>query len=463
MTNKFFFLIGSVIRDFNYRQFCFLITTQIVVSVLFKFLGLYLSVDRAFFNVSYFFIPLISFGFGWLVFFLSIVFVVFDIIATVNQSGLSPLALIHLFKYVSITDHYSIMLAILVVVFFVAVLLLVYFPIKRTNFKFSILSIFIVLAVASLCKFAGLGQFSTSGIPGILLKKAIGIDYDRFLYERVFSTDAGFKPIDSKSGLSSFLFQHKNSNKLISIVVESLGYPKYDKINNYLLNIVSPVSQGLLKTGFKGVTVNGELRELCNVETDGIVITSMPRNVSCLPAQKQHKGIYTVAYHNNDGKFYDRFLWYPQVGFDEFIDGGKLIKFSGSVKSRVFSGVDDESVVNAMFNNLKDRGSYFAHWMTMDSHAPYAGAKLGGVALSRQVCDSLDVHSEMECNYLSEITNTLKLIARLHEQLPDATIVVSGDHEPHFQELVSVADIKEASSHYSDKYVMSFVIEPKGK
>jgi hypothetical protein len=443
--------VSSVFYDFS-KYSLFLVFSGFLFVYGF---GLFLNIDRPFLNLSYLIVPLLCYR--PLMFIVTIILLLLDIVYSVSLSGMSGIAIFGLMRQLPEAGLYGVALFSVFILIVSLVALASCYMFHKSSLVSALCAISLIVVPCYVYRLATGGYISTVGLPGVLVKRALGMEVDEFFYSRVMSFESQYTAIADGSFLKKNILP--KDQKIISIVVESMGYPLNSKVRKYfekkLYEGTDGRFSGFYKTPFSGVTINGEIRELCSQNMIGSVVQNVPQSAYCLPRVLNAEGYYTVAYHNNSGRFYDRFLWYKDIGFMHFLDGDAIKSSGGYTPSHVYAGVDDETVASHIVKDLKDKNKFFAHWITMDAHAPYANAE----KLSNLNCGEFDVN-DLECNYLKLIDSTVASIVLLSTQLPSAKIIVSGDHDPHFIEVARPRDIESASSHYDKYHVISFTISP---
>lgn len=448
--------VSSVFFDFS-KYSLFLIFSGFLFVYGF---GLFLNVDRPFLNLSYLIVPLLFYR--PLMFIVTVILLLLDIVYSVSLSGMSGIAIFGLVRQLPEAGLYGLALFSVFIFFIFLVALASCYMLHKSSLVSALCAISLIVVPCYVYRVATGGYISTIGLPGVLVKHALGMKVDEFVYSRVMAFDSQYTGITDGSFLKNHVLP--KDEKIISIVVESMGFPLNSKVRQYLESKLyegtSGRFSGFYKTPFSGVTINGEIRELCSQSMVGSVVQNVPESAYCLPRVLSSEGYYTAAYHNNSGRFYDRFLWYKDIGFMSFLDGNSIKSSGVYAPSHVYDGVDDETVASYIVKDLKDKHKFFAHWITMDAHAPYASANVG--KLSNLNCGEFEANA-LECNYLKLLDSTLTSIISLSTQLPGAKIIVSGDHEPHFIEFASPNDIASASSHYDKHHVVSFTISPSIK
>lgn len=158
-------------------------------------------------------------------------------------------------------------------------------------------------------------------------------------------------------------------------------------------------------------TIQTEVLRLCGVRMQSFRVDLS--DVSCAPAA-WGLGVRN-AYHNNSLGFYSRRLLYAQTGFEKTYGRQEMRLASG--EGIPFNGAADADV-SQFIAEMASRYSGLHYWMTLDMHGPYGPSR--GVAGSP---------TEV---YWSLRRQTMGAILRLIEQLPDYSVVITGDHPPKF-------------------------------
>src|SRR5207245_1958944 len=120
---------------------------------------------------------------------------------------------------------------------------------------------------------------------------------------------------------------------VVLVIVESLGRTKDstgDSATFAPLLSEAVRRQYVVRVGtvpFHGATTSGELRELCGVAADYRAVNRVNLQ-DCLPARLQTGGFHTVALHGYSGAFFDRYAWYPRLGFQEILFAEELTKLT---------------------------------------------------------------------------------------------------------------------------------------
>lgn len=228
--------------------------------------------------------------------------------------------------------------------------------------------------------------------------------------------------------------KHDISNKALLILHESWGYSNNAALNKEILQkfILKQEDFVYFESGHipaVGATIDGELRELCQLKSTNFNLKSIKQGFEeCLPNQFKRKGYETYAFHSASSTIYDRNYWYKKVGFDNsiFFENVKnpilCYSFYGNCDSNIFSNVSE------IFRNTNQS---FVYWLTLNSHYPYD-------------LKDLKIKSRIDCmkhNILldSEECRNLQLTTQFIDQLADMTsdismkgveVILVGDHEP---------------------------------
>jgi len=219
--------------------------------------------------------------------------------------------------------------------------------------------------------------------------------------------------------------------KVLLIVSESWGVAG-DKIQDSVLaplknsEFVDGFSQGVLN--FSGVTVQGELRELCALRPRHLNLESVRGEFAgCLPNRFKGMGFKTMAVHGAAGSMYGRRQWYPRLGFQT------RIFFESKQWGRrcySFPGACDSELSHEVVDFFRKNEKAFVYWLTLNSHVPYDERDLivnsfdcmaNGIEESSSVCRNLKLHSQFFF-YLEKALHS--------KAMSGVEVVIVGDHEP---------------------------------
>lgn len=432
--------------------------TQSVLFLLFWLASFLAPIQHQFFYIDYLYLPFL-FRIHWLVGAIATIpMVLFNFYFSMDSTnGLSLVALVGLIREIPDAGSWAYQLALFTIalfagiVWFVArqyqkvslkaagvllcILAIAYYPVKKISPKWPILSI-------------GL----TSPILHWVLFK------DAFFFERLNPRHMIFSPLKEPSLLEKSI---DGSPQVLSILFESYGINKLrPQINDYFVKkLRDALPNRRIDTSvlaYSGSTVNGELRELCSVKTEGVMLDSVPKMYLCIPEKLRQEGYVTAAFHNNKAGFYDRAQWYPNIGFSTFIDRTEMLNKGYLPSSYAFGGISDWDMAKEIAGWLKTHPRIFAHWITLDSHNPY------NKALANKVvdCQALQIKDEMECNYVNQLDSTFSAILFIAKAHPHVKMVISGDHAPHFESLEQPLVGKRLNASFDHQHVPGLVIFP---
>jgi hypothetical protein len=309
--------------------------------------------------------------------------------------------------------------------------------IRASRMRFSILPLCFCLAVlVSLDFLFGASGFrSTTQGANLLTSSSANLAY---YFANASLSGVSVRPLRKPTLLSDVL-QRGPQTQILSVAVESLGLARAPGEGDALL-------EALLKEAgrwydldrsshrFYGSTLQGELRELCGVRLIGNA--SEPEALrtfsSCLPSMLRRQGYDTWAFHGNGGRFYNRRLIYPVIGFAHarfFDDLREGASERSSCANTVFHGICDRAVFEQAIR-LFDGRKRFVHVMTLDTHLPIDVSP-------EQRCKASPPTDSALCGYyalLAESLADLGHLLALARIKPDV-VYVYGDHAPPFSKI----------------------------
>lgn len=228
--------------------------------------------------------------------------------------------------------------------------------------------------------------------------------------------------------------QQPFSKKILFIVNESWGQPANFSIQQDVLHNLLAQRDNLefWQEGhfpFIGATVQGELRELCNIDVHGYALRNSPSDQfsDCLSAKLKKLGYATIALHGGTGSMYDRYSWYPKAGFSQFIAAEQLTD-----KPRCQHGVCDSALFDVVAKSfIQHNGDkIFFYWLTLSSHISYPQQDIFNHRLQ---CDKYGLPSETSlCRNFSLQTQFFDDLAELITlpEMKGVEVIVVGDHSP---------------------------------
>ncbi|OBX59609.1 sulfatase-like hydrolase/transferase [Moraxella lacunata] len=223
-------------------------------------------------------------------------------------------------------------------------------------------------------------------------------------------------------------------NKMLFVVAESWGVARDSEAQKDILAGLYDRSEHFefVDTGyfgFSGATVEGELRELCQLDVEGGYgfrkLDDTPFE-GCLPQRLSAQGYQTVGMHAGFSGIYERDILYRHMGFkklvfaEQYNDRKHCSPFNGICDSELFDVVEQEFATN---------DKLFYYWLTLTSHSPFAEKDMVN---PRFDCDKYGIPK-------GDICNNFRLNAQYFDGLGEllakpsmkgVEVIVVGDHMP---------------------------------
>lgn len=256
-------------------------------------------------------------------------------------------------------------------------------------------------------------------------------------YNRVAGPDTPFQSAISQSEIVPDA--GPLDRNLVVIMVESLGVPVNNEemtkllFANYKTDAVQSrfaVSSG--STAYYSSTTSGEIRELCG-RWDEYHELRDSVDSTCLPARLAAQGVPTTAYHSFDSHFFDRNIWYPNIGFQHRYFRDDLINNGAQECGGVFPGACDRDVPQQIAKRLEKGGKpQFIYWLTVNSHLPVPLDGNLEVDNCERVSAKLAEEFPMICRQFAIWDGIDKELVRqiMSPQFPATDILIVGDHMP---------------------------------
>lgn len=261
------------------------------------------------------------------------------------------------------------------------------------------------------------------------------------LNDNQLSTPPGSHTVDAASKIIfENLSQENLPHHIVYIVVESLGEFQETAANQLQWRAFDGIKQSGRYTvhqgtvPYKGSTVPGEMRELCRRQIN--TVHPNPQHIvqdECLVGQLQALGYHTSAIHGFSSAFFNRFEWYPILGFDDilFIEDVDT-KLSEQLRcGSTFKGACDTHLVDLVHEKILQapHEKTFIYWLTLNTHLPVA--MLENSTLDCQQSLSTQQYSDV-CALVTQHDQLFSEIAKLTQdpQLPPTLFVLVGDHAP---------------------------------
>ncbi|WP_428643517.1 sulfatase-like hydrolase/transferase [Roseibium sp.] len=258
------------------------------------------------------------------------------------------------------------------------------------------------------------------------------------------SVAESYVPINRSAVLASGLEERLNATKkrnVLVVVVEGLGAFASQELQDLIWQPLledDVAGRYDVKSGdtiYFGTTTAGEVRELCGLKGDYRDFRDRDSG-DCLPRRAVEAGYRTASFHAFTGNFFERFDWYPKIGFQElnFRETNAGIETDGALPECgvAFRGLCDADVAGAVERFLVngDGERKFAYWLTLNSHKPVPP----GEVPPRFGCDEEGgVFTDVELCRMAEqwlnVSYLVKAIA-MRDDLAETEIVLVGDHHP---------------------------------
>lgn len=224
------------------------------------------------------------------------------------------------------------------------------------------------------------------------------------------------------------------SDKMLLIVAESWGVARNSNAQKDILAGIYRHRDKFefVDTGyfsFSGATVEGELRELCQLDVEGgynfARMDSTPF-ANCLPHRLNAQGYKTVGMHTGFSAIYERKHLYSYMGF------GKAI-FAEDYNHRKhcspFNGICDSEMFDVVGQELASADKVFLYWLSLTSHSPFAEKDMVNPRFN---CEKYEIPK-------GDICNNFRLEAQFFDGLGElltkpemkgVEVIVVGDHMP---------------------------------
>jgi len=313
---------------------------------------------------------------------------------------------------------------------------------KGVSFRHAAIPLFILILAPILDSLNGLSSIYNYKIGGTFIdQKLSGSFLSRLVQRGHQSRESVYvEPHYSKvKSASQELILDGNSN-VVLIIVESWGLPFPTGANELITsNLMNLQDHYIVNTGsvpFQGGTTYAELRELCNAAAD---YKSIIAARDCLPQRLSRNGYKVIGLHGFSSKMFDRNLWWPKIGINNFEFAQQLSeKGLGTRCGAVFKGVCDHDIARLIHERLiSTRDKQFIYWLTLNTHLPLPRDGLPKSTFEcRQFGGSGDIHDD--CRLAQFQKGFMDNIAAIlsDANLPPTEFLLVGDHAPPFGDVV---------------------------
>ena len=223
----------------------------------------------------------------------------------------------------------------------------------------------------------------------------------------------------------------RQEDNVALIVVESWGLLADSAAHTRLLDVFrTPALQQRYETRsgavrFRGGTTSGELRELCGVLTDYLVLNDQII-AGCLPTELRRRGFRAVAMHGYKPAYYSRDRWYPRL-FDRILFEDSLATGDKRCGTQ-FRGICDLDVFRTFEREVRAGNRQFTYWLSIDAHTPVDVDRMPEMDLAG--CQG----PADFCLVVAFWRELFQAIAQLAADpaLPRTRFIIVGDHAPAF-------------------------------
>lgn len=261
------------------------------------------------------------------------------------------------------------------------------------------------------------------------------IDYINNGFIQTFTmTGDAFQKSTAKGSTADLFNRPDSHDKVLLVVNEAWGVTTDASIQK---DVLSPILNNLAVNNIKqetldffGVTLAGELRELCAKAPIHFNLKNQKEGFEdCLPNRYKELGYHTVAVHGAIGFMYDRQYWYPRAGFEQMLFRDKGLNIPDS-RCYSFPGNCDSDIADRVVEKFATTDKLFLYWLTLNTHAIYD---------KRDLKNDLFDCSKYNININTAVCRNLKLQKQffyiLSQMIADPAlsntrVIVVGDHEP---------------------------------
>ncbi|MFD1261922.1 sulfatase-like hydrolase/transferase [Entomomonas asaccharolytica] len=228
--------------------------------------------------------------------------------------------------------------------------------------------------------------------------------------------------------------QHQPLNqKLLLIVVESWGQPLNQAIQEDILKTLKTKTDSFeyFKQGdflFRGFTVEGELRELCQLYPSTVDLYQIKTGFqNCMPHTLNKLGYETQAIHGGSSTIYGRKEWYPKAGFKTQTFQEELNK---PVNCIPFNGICDWDILPFLKQSFAQDKKLFNYWLTLTAHYTYYQHDIHNERFNcttynlpetGDACRSLKLQAQF-FDYIAEFVTS--------PEMQGVEVIIVGDHPP---------------------------------
>ena len=261
-------------------------------------------------------------------------------------------------------------------------------------------------------------------------------DAMNFMFGKALLTPAQLSAYypNGEFGRASAYIQQPYNHKILLIVAESLGSLKNEVAQQEVFRKISEQKDlyEFLTIGevhIEGATVQGEIRELCNLRLHSGHDTrhfTADDFSSCLPQTLSKQGYHTVAFHGAGSSMYHRASLYPKLGFQKTVFHEHM---QDAKRCHSFKGVCDGEIFPMVAQELVKHDQALVYWLTLTSHYPYSEKD---ILNHRFDCGQFNIESNSICRNIQMQTQFMDSLAELSRQpeMRGVEVLIVGDHMP---------------------------------
>lgn len=209
-----------------------------------------------------------------------------------------------------------------------------------------------------------------------------------------------------------------------------------------------------------GGTANTEFEVLTGMDLSYFGIGEFPYNTvlreQTLPSlayQLKELGYANEVFHNHEGSFYDRYLVYPNLGFDTFTS----IEYMSDYEQNILGWCDDSVLTKEMMESMKSTAAPdFLFAVSVQCHGKYPAeyeTPRGGIEVEGIEDLALAAQYRYYANQLHEVDDFVRELTSALEAYDEPVILVLyGDHLPSLN--LTEADLPDYQSLYQTEYII---------
>ena len=256
-------------------------------------------------------------------------------------------------------------------------------------------------------------------------------------YKRTPDASVPFNSARSEAGLDRLATGERH---VMMVMVEAMGLPTDPRVRQRLIDLwATPEVRARydVLSGdslYFGSTTNAEMRELCGRWSEYHELRER-RDETCLPYRLAARGYEAKAWHSFNGEFFNRTIWYPNIGFQKMLFADDLRRAGADFCPGVFAGACDRDIPRMIAAEVKRaKKPQFLYWLTVNSHVPVIENERLGTANCARFDARLAEESPHTCRLMQLFNDAGASLAReiVADDFPATDILIVGDHIPPF-------------------------------